>query len=84
MKQAPSLMHDHTFASVNEIPGTGTTTFDINVLVKVEEDVNGLEVKELSSQSSKDSQYSFMDATTSFNSLLEQIRNELRISAVYI
>ena len=39
MKQAPSLLHDQTFANVNEVLGTGTTTFDINVLVKVEEAV---------------------------------------------
>ena len=39
MKQAPSLLHDQTFASVNEVLGTGTTTFDTNVLVNVEEAV---------------------------------------------
>ena len=39
MKQAPSLLHDQTFANVNEVLGTGTTTFDTNVLVKVEQAV---------------------------------------------
>jgi len=37
MKQAPSLLHDQTSAHVDEVSGNDTTTFDVNVLVKVAE-----------------------------------------------
>ena len=42
MKQAPSLLHDQTLASVDEMSGTDTATFDVNVLVKVAESGKGL------------------------------------------
>ena len=56
MNETSPLLHDQTFANVNEVLGTGTTTFDTNVLVKVEEAVKWAGSK--SSQSSENSQYS--------------------------
>jgi len=83
-KTAPSLLHDETFAKVDEVSGTDTTTFDVNVLVKVAEARKRAGSKRIIPPVLQKLPVFFMDATTPFDSLLQHIANELKTSVVHL
>jgi len=83
-KQALSVLHDQTCAKVDEILSNDTTTFDVNVLVKVAEAGKKAGSKKITPPIIQKLPVFFMDTTTSFNSLLEHIANELKTSVVHL
>jgi hypothetical protein len=83
-KQAPFFLQDQTFASGEEVLGAGTTTFDVNVLVKVAEAGKRAGSKRVVPPVIQKLPVFFMNASTSFDLLLEHIAGELKTSVAHL